>query len=259
VVDHVGAVLVHALCGGLALVDRAETGEVRRLGEVLGLDLDVGVDGLGASGEARLELLDEVDLDATDEADLAALGLERRGRTDEERTLVLGERDVFDVVALGVGGVDERELDLRVGLGDLGHRRGVGEAHGDDVGVAGVDELLEALLAGGFGLTSGGRGLLARHTELLGGLVKAGSGGVVERLVTTPAHVVGHADLDLGRAGRTGARSGGGRAAAAARSERKRSSRHDDGHLHHLTQGGLLRCLSGVRTRGYPHPRRSRL
>jgi hypothetical protein len=110
----------------LPLSTEPKPGEVRRLGEVLGLDLDVGVDGLGTGGVARLELLDEVDLDATDEADVAGLGLQCGRSTDEEGALVLGEGDVLDVVALGVGGrvVDDRELDLRVGLGDLGRPTG---------------------------------------------------------------------------------------------------------------------------------------
>src|SRR6476659_1935797 len=59
VVDHVGAALEHALGSGLALGRVGEAREVRRLGEVLALDLDAGVGCLGTGDEARLELLDE--------------------------------------------------------------------------------------------------------------------------------------------------------------------------------------------------------
>ena len=103
VVDDVRAVLVHALGGGLALGRVTEAGEVRRLGQVLDLDLDVRVDRLGAGLVAGLELLDQRDLDATHEADVAGLGLECRGRADQERALLLGEHqagDVRDRVAL---------------------------------------------------------------------------------------------------------------------------------------------------------------
>src|SRR5699024_114043 len=71
VVHDVRALLEHALGRGLALGRVTEAAEVRRLGEVLGVDLDVGVDRLGAGHEARLELLDQVHVDATDEADVA--------------------------------------------------------------------------------------------------------------------------------------------------------------------------------------------
>ena len=54
-------------------------------------DLDVRVDGLRAGDEAGLELLDQVGLDAADEADRAGLGLQRGGGADEERALLLGE------------------------------------------------------------------------------------------------------------------------------------------------------------------------
>src|SRR6478735_6901046 len=197
VVDDVGAALVHAVGRGLALVDRVEAREVRRLREVLDVDLDVRLDRLDAGLVALLELLDEVGLDATDEADVVGLGLEGRGSTDEEGDLLLGEGDLVDVGAGRVGRrvVDDGELDLGVGLGGLADGLGVGEADRDDVVVAGVDELLQALLAGGLRLTVDRRCLLDVGTQLGLGLVEARRGGVVERLVTTTTHVVGHADL----------------------------------------------------------------
>ena len=71
VVDDVSAVGVHRGGDLLALGGVGEAGEVRRLRHVRREDLDVGVDGLRTSDVAGLELLDEVELDATDEADLA--------------------------------------------------------------------------------------------------------------------------------------------------------------------------------------------
>src|SRR6478609_5827371 len=194
VVDHVGAVLVHALGRGLALGRVTEAGEVRRLREVLDLDLDVGVDRLGAGDVRR---------------------------------------------------VHDRELGVGVGLGDLGNGRGVGEADGDDVVVAGVDELLETLLAGGLGLTLGGLGLLGVHAEVLLGLVEAGGGGVVERLVATATHVVGHADLDLGGATARRGTARGGVAAVAAGGQSHRCDRHGGRDLDHPTQGVLLLDICG--------------
>ena len=96
-VDDVGAVGVPAVGDFLGLVGRAPRGVVTGGAEVLDLDLDVGVDVLRASGVAGLELLDEVDLLATDEADVAGLALQRGGGTDEERALVLGEAEERDV------------------------------------------------------------------------------------------------------------------------------------------------------------------
>ena len=146
VVDDVGTRLVHAVGSRLALVDGVEAGEVGNLREVLDLDLDVRLDGLRARDVASLELLDEGRLDAADEADGVALRLEGSRGTDEEGALVLGERDLLDVRTSGVGRriVDDRELDVRVVLGDLADRLGVGEADGDDVVEASVDELLRA-------------------------------------------------------------------------------------------------------------------
>ena len=83
----------------------------------------------------------------------------------------------------------------------------VGEADRDDRVVAALGELDEALLAGGVGLTCrGGRQLLEGQAVDLGDAeVEARRGGVVERLVTTAADVVGDADLDgRRRAGRAG-------------------------------------------------------
>jgi hypothetical protein len=199
VVDDVGAVVEHALRRGLALGGVTEAGEVRRLGQVDRVDDDVGVDLLGTGLVAGLELLDQGHLDAADEADVARLGLQGRRRADQERALLLGEGQAGDVRDVGQAGVvDDREVDVGVLGRDLADGLGVGEAHGDDRVVAGLGEGDEALLARRLGLTVGRLGLLGVDAELVLGLVETGRSGVVERLVATPADVVGHADLDVG-------------------------------------------------------------
>src|SRR5262245_32171286 len=78
VVDHVGALVELALGSELATGRVLEAGlaVVRVLGEVLDLDLDVRIDRVDTGGVARLELLDQVTVGATDEADVLGLGLE---------------------------------------------------------------------------------------------------------------------------------------------------------------------------------------
>ena len=72
--DHVGAVVVHRRGGGLAAGRVVEAAEVGLL-DVLHVDLDVRVDGLDTGVVAGLELLDQVDVDAADEADVVGLGV----------------------------------------------------------------------------------------------------------------------------------------------------------------------------------------
>src|SRR5665647_2499374 len=241
-VDHVCTLLVHARGRDLALGRVTEAREVRRLGEVLDLDLDSWVDRLGAHDVASLELLDEVDVDATDETDVGRLGLQSSRSTHEERALVLGEREVLDVGAGRVRGVDKSELDVRVCRGNLLDRRGVGESDGNDALVAGVDELQQTLLARGLGLTIDRRGLLGNNAQLGLRLVEAGGGGVVERLVSAPTHVIGHADLQsAGGSGRTTAGARRLIRACAAASQCQRGDRQRGRNLHHPTQGNLLR------------------
>src|SRR5699024_8790469 len=127
----------------------------------------------------------------TDEADLAALGLQRGSGTDEEGALVLGEDELRDVVTLGgIGGVvDDREVDVGVVLGRIADGLGVDVADTDDVGAADVDQLVEAVLTGGVVLALARLDLLGLDAQLLLGLVQALGGRVVERLVTAPADV----------------------------------------------------------------------
>ena len=88
VVDDVGAAVVHALRGGLALGRVTEAGEVRRLRQVGGLHGRVGLDLLDAGDEAGLELLDQRALRATDEADVVGRALRRGGDAGEGRWTV---------------------------------------------------------------------------------------------------------------------------------------------------------------------------
>ena len=128
-----------------ATVRSVEAVEVRSLGDVVRDDLDVGIHGLGSGLEAGFELLDQTTdaLDATDETELPGCALQCRSGTDQERTLLLGEDQTGDVVAIRRcagrvgrevehGGVDDAERLVGVGLSDSG---GIGleeEADRDD-------------------------------------------------------------------------------------------------------------------------------
>src|SRR4029079_14213541 len=90
-VDDVGTVLVHRLRGNLGAVDVAEAGAAVAGGEALVVDLDAGVDRLGALLVAGPELGDQRAFVAADEADVVGLGLQRLRGAHEEGTLVLGE------------------------------------------------------------------------------------------------------------------------------------------------------------------------
>src|SRR5919112_3106484 len=191
VVDDVGAGVEHALRGGLALGRVVEPAEVRRLGQVLRLDLDARVDLLRARDVAGLELGDQRGLHTADEADVGLLRGQRGRRTDEEGALVLGEDQVGDVRGLGGAVVDDRELDLRELLGHLGERVRVREADGDDRAVPGLRQRPQAVLLGRLGLAVGRLRLLRGHAQRGLGLVQTGGRRVVERLVATAADVVG--------------------------------------------------------------------
>src|SRR5690606_40482061 len=59
------ALVEHAGGGGVALGRVGEAAEVRRVGQVDRLDLDVGVHGLGTGAVAGLELADQLGVDTT--------------------------------------------------------------------------------------------------------------------------------------------------------------------------------------------------
>src|SRR5690606_26728580 len=186
VVDDLRAVLEHLLGRDLALVGGAEAGEVAVRREVLDVDPGVALDRLHAGLEARLELLDQLGLDTADVADVAALGLQRRGDTRQVGALLLGEEEAGHVGGVG-GRVDDRELDLRVLLGGLLDVLAVGEADADDRVVARVGELGEQFAA--VRAVSRRAQLLDLRAQLGLGLLQARVGGVVERLVTAATDV----------------------------------------------------------------------
>src|SRR3954454_12917764 len=201
-VDDVSALVVHALGDDLTLGRVVEAGEVTGGRDVLDVDGDVGLGRLGAGHVAGLEGLDQRGLDAADEADVVGRGLQRRGHAAEERALVGGELQAGDVagterLAVGVqrAGVDDRELGVRVLLGHVADHVAVGEPDGDDRVVALVGELGEQV--GAVGRVGVRRELGVLAAVVLGRLLDAGEGGVVERLVPTAAGVVGDADLQI--------------------------------------------------------------
>ena len=175
--------------------------EVRGVGDVFGNNLDRGVDRSDASAEASLELLDQAEAaHATDEANLAALALQRGGDTDQVGALLFGEDQTGDVVAVGSGRVlaevEHRGVDdCEVGVGVLGRNRsGVSleqEAHADHdrVGVSGELQQLSAVRA-----VVVGRGLAEANTHLGVGTVETLSGGVVERQVAAATDVIDEAN-----------------------------------------------------------------
>jgi len=91
VVDDVGALFVHGLGDLTTTVRSVEAREVRRFAYVLYEHFRIRVGGSDTGDEAGLELADQVDRHATDEADGVHLGLEASGCTDEEGTLMLRE------------------------------------------------------------------------------------------------------------------------------------------------------------------------
>ena len=203
-VDDVSAGFVLRRCDLLGTGGVVESPEVRRLRDVVHQDLDVRVHRRRSRRVAGIELLDEVVLDTTDEADRAGLALERSGGADEERTLFLGEgerchvRQVDDLV-------DDREARVGVVAGDLGHRVEEEEAVALDEPVSFIDEALQASGSVAFARRCG---FAERDAEVGGSLLERCAGGVVERLVAAAGHVVAHADGAVA-VGRCGAAVGG--------------------------------------------------
>src|SRR5699024_2519204 len=112
---------------------------------------------------------------------------------------------------------------------------GIDEPDTDDVRAAGVDELVEAVLARRVVLVLARLELLDLDAELLLGLVQALGRRVVERLVAATADVIGEAGLDV----RSGARGLSARVTPAAGAQRQRGHGHDRCSLHGVTQGAL--------------------
>ena len=103
VVDDVGATVVHRQGDVTGLVRSVEAVEVGSGGDVLGDDLDVGVDCSSSGHEASLEPLDQTTdaANAADEPDGSGRRLEGGRGADQERSLLLGEHETGDVVAVG--------------------------------------------------------------------------------------------------------------------------------------------------------------
>ena len=178
-----------ALGGGLALVGAGEAALLGGLRQVLREDLHAGLGVLDALRVAGLELVDERDVHAADEADRVGLGGLGGRDTGEVRGLLLGEDERRDVVALDHG-VDDAEGGLRVLLGGGLQRGAVGEADADDRVVALLGQRDQALLLVGVRLTVGGLDVGGLVAELLLRLLQTGERGVVEGLVALAADVV---------------------------------------------------------------------
>src|SRR3954470_2443897 len=257
VVDDVGTRVEHARGQDLGTRGVVEPAEVTGRGDVLAVDLDVGLDRLGAGFVTRLELLDERGLHAADEADLAGLALQRSGDAGEEGTLLLREEEAGDVVALAAAvGQGHRAVDLREGgvgevLGDIGEHLVVGEAHGDDRVVTLLRELREQL--GTVGTVLVRRDLAEVTAVLLDGRLDTGEGRVVEGLVAAPDGVVGEADLEVARTFAAGAPAAAtvliactGREGQAAGQQQRRGLRHPRSAQDDLLSGGTCPCCRGA-------------
>ena len=96
--DDIGPLLVQ-VAGSLAPAERVfETAAVVRAGGQVGRqDLDVGIHGPCSGLEARFERPDEVGVKTAEEADDAGLRFRGGRRPDQERTLLVGRREVGDV------------------------------------------------------------------------------------------------------------------------------------------------------------------
>ena len=208
-VEHVGA-LADLLEGQLLALGRVGEGLDGGAG-VVDQDLDVlalgFVDVVDARLVAGLELLDQLDLLAANEADRVALGLEGGGRTDHEGPLVLLEQQAGQVLALGaerVEDVDPGKLHVGVLLGRLDDVGGERKADPEEQLVTVASQGVEDLLAVGAVLVRREVLYLDLVAELLLGLVEPSRSRVVERLVATAGRVEHQPDL-LGLAARTGA------------------------------------------------------
>ena len=198
--DHVDALAVLAERHLLALAGIAE--RFRRHAGIRHEHFAVGTHMLDAGAIARLELVDQRDVHAADEADLLALADQRRQRTHQERALLLAELERDEVgrhrqrIARAVGGhgvVDVGEADVRVLL-----RQRVDVVAEDE---ADADHQVEPL--GGQQAQPGlAIGALARldvahpRAKVLRRPQAAQVRAVVERLVTATADIEDDADIE---------------------------------------------------------------
>ena len=218
-IQNVSAVLDHLLGDGLALGGIAEglcplagVGD----GEAL---LLVGI--LDARIVALLERLHVLRVDAADEADLAGGGHARCDITDGEGALLLLEGDAGQVGgAVVVGGVDDGELDVGVGVGSLVDRIAHGEADAPDElgtvvnGLVDVGHVVGVLL----GLDVGDI-----PAKVGAELLHASPGELVEGLVVDATGIGDHRDLDVS-VSRGGLATSGATAAAAGQNGHRASA-----------------------------------
>ena len=211
---------------------------------VADVDLDVGVDGLGALDVADEEVVDDGGIHAADEADDGILidllngGIGGQGGgkdAHEVAHVVLLVGDVHDIGALaGVGVVVEDDV-LLIGilirdfLQEVGHLVGTAD---DDVILTGSGDLIEGVLPLGLVFIQtahldGGQGDAAVSLQL----IEAGLGGVKEGLVAQVAvdevdNVVNVGLLTAG--GARGGAGGGGGVLVAAGSQRQRHDQREE-------------------------------
>ena len=148
---------------------------------------------MDAGEEASLESVDQRDVHPTDIADDPGLRLESRGRSHQERTLLLREDETGHV-----RGVNHRVHDREAGVGELGgnvgHRIAEQEPYADHQirpfrGLQGQQFLT-------VGPVLVGRRLGVLRPQFRGRLVEARSCRVVERLITPTTDVIDQTDAD---------------------------------------------------------------
>ena len=263
--DDVGALVVlrepELLALGRILERRA--GRAR----VLHQHLELRVDRRDAGAVAGLELLDERDLHAAHEPDLAGPVEECRERADQVGALLLLEGERREVrgqrIARLHGVVHARELDGGELAGELVDVVREQEADAEHELAAARGELAQRRLAVG---ALAGLERLDLDPELLPGLLEPGVGGVVEGLVAAPAHVEHEADLERAPRGLAGAtrrlralaapRGEDGGGGEAQRGAGDRTMRH--GALPVVVPGASLAPAAPARSSGGSGPRRGR-
>ena len=145
-----------------------------------------GLTHCGAGHEPGLELLDQVVRHAADEAELAALGLQRGGGADEERALLLGEHDVVHVV----GASTTESMSRKCVSGYAAAAWVIVSVHRNPVAITSwFPPSAAAATRSARSSARLGRRLGRDDAEVGDGPVESGGGGVVERLVATAGDV----------------------------------------------------------------------
>jgi hypothetical protein len=127
-----------------------------------------------------LELVDQRDVHAADEADVAGFGLRGGGRADEEGACSSAKSRLAMLSPSAAASSTMANWVSGSSLATLRDRGGVGEADRDHRVETGAGQGAQALLLGRLGLAGASLGLLGLDAELLRGPVQAGGSGVVE-------------------------------------------------------------------------------